>query len=108
MRRRAILRTSFLAVMVTGCGLVPSDDRPVPAACEFPEGVRLAFAGHTTLAALGIPAPGRERDPVYAWITAEPISFPSTDRMHRAACTETDKGAYERSAYPGALDLSTP
>ena len=40
---------------------------------------------------------------MYAWVTADPIRFPSTPDAHRAACVEKDDGTFELSAFPGAL-----
>jgi hypothetical protein len=68
--------------------------------------VRLTFVGETTMDELGIPDPGRDEQRVYAWVTTDPISFPSTSRLHRAACIERANGSFERIAFPGAL-LST-
>ena len=53
--------------------------------------------------ALGIPAAGKEREPVYAWVTATAIRFPSSPDLHRAACVEWPDGSFERSVFPGAL-----
>lgn len=77
--------------------------RPAPPECEFPVGVRLTFAGTTTMDELGIPDPRGDSAAVYAWVTADPIAFPSTAQLHRAACVERADGSFERSAFPGAL-----
>jgi hypothetical protein len=79
----------------------------MPPECEFPRGVRISFAGETTFSELGIPAGGKEQELVYAWVTAERISFPSSPDAQRAACVERRDGSFERSVFPGAL-LRTP
>lgn len=88
-------------VLLVGCA--SPGQRAVPPRCEFPEDVSLAFAGETTMHELGIPAPGEEREIVFAWVTAVPIRFPGAPDDYRAACLERAGGSYERSAYPGAL-----
>ena len=100
---RHLVWAAVLAAVVTACGNLPITGRRVPAQCEFPDDMRRTFAGETTMAELGIPAPGSEDDPVYAWVTADPIRFPSMPDAHRAACVEKDDGTFERSAFPGAL-----
>ena len=88
-------------VLLAGCAL--QGPRSVPPECEFPHGARLTFVGETTMRELGIPDPANRPDPVYAWVTADPISFPSTPDAHRAVCVERADGSHERSAFPGAL-----
>ena len=88
-------------VLLAGCAV--QSGRSVPPECKFPEAVRLTFAGETTMDELGIPDPGGDGAPVYAWVTRDPISFPSTSQLHRAACVERADGSFERSAFPGAL-----
>lgn len=98
------MRTSTVtiaALLLAGCSF--SNVRSVPSPCEFPEGVPIAFAGETTMEDLGIPAAGKERELVYAWVTAAAIRFPSTPDAHRAACVERVDGSFERSVFPGAL-----
>ncbi len=60
------------------------------------------------MAELYVPAPGHEHDPVYAWVTAEPVWFPSAGEAFRMACVEKADGTYERSAYPGSLIRTDP
>ena len=103
MDRRRVAATGLLALVLSGCGLAPVATRRVPPECEFPDGVRLSFSGETTMAELWIPAPGHERDQVYAWVTAEPIVFPDGREPYRVACVERGFRTYERSAYPGSL-----
>jgi hypothetical protein len=88
-------------ILLTACSI--ANARPVPAACEFPDAVPLAFAGETTLRELGIPAAGEEHERVFAWVTAPPIHFPSSAEDHRASCVQRADGSFERSVYPGAL-----
>jgi hypothetical protein len=101
MRRRSVLAATVLGWIVAGCGLVQTG-RPVPPGCQFPEGVRISFAGDTTMAELGIPHPGEERGRYYAWITADPITMGGSAPA-RWACVEIDRRTFEMSVYPGSL-----
>ena len=53
---RIIVLAVALGAGVLGCGVAGPE--AVPADCQFPDGVRLSYAGDTTLGEVGLAAPG--------------------------------------------------
>lgn len=95
------MRSAIAAtVLLSACALPTA--RAVPASCEFPDGVPMAFVGETTLLELGIPAGRKEHERVYAWVTSAPVHFPSSPIDRQAACVQRADGSFELSVYPGS------
>ena len=95
--RTAILSMA-LGISLPACGA--SGLGPVPADCQFPDGVPLAYAGETTLGEVGLAAPGGEGIDARVWITAEPIVFEAAGTTTRVICAQLDDGSVMLSPYP--------
>ena len=105
---RRCLVSMLAAVVLAGCGGLPTPGSEAPEECGFPPGTMVTLVGETPIAALGLKDPAvevEEEDPEggTVYVTTEPVRRATDERFARVWCA-----VYGPEAPQGFIATSGP